>query len=65
MGKILHISLVFFFSLSIISYGNDDCGTSSSEEISSNTTKSSDYNSTTFNTAIFCTSLFDSSYFGN
>ena len=64
MRKILHISLVFLFGLSIMSYGNDDCGTSSSEETFSNTTKSYDY-LTTYNTAIFCTSLFESSYFGD
>ena len=42
MNKILHILLVFLFSLTIISCGSDDGGSSSSENTSSTTTSDDD-----------------------
>jgi len=66
MNKILHILLVFLFSLTIISCGSDDGGSSASTDNSSSTTTSDDTTTTTTSTtAIFGTSLFDSSYFGD
>ena len=62
MNKILQILLVFLFSLTIISCGSDDGGSSASTDNSSSTTTST---STASTTAIFGTSLFDSSYFGD
>ena len=60
MNKILHSLLGLLFSLTIISCGSDDGGSSASTDNTSSTTTS-----TASTTAIFGTSLFDSSYFGD
>ena len=65
MDKILQILLVLLFSLTIISCGSDDGGSSASTDNTSSTISiSSDYNSITSYTVVFSTSLFVPSYFG-
>jgi hypothetical protein len=53
MNKILHILLVFLFSLTIVSCGTDDGGSSSTTT------------TTTSTTAVFGTAVFDSSIFSD